>query len=508
MVYKSCRLLEHGIYFYLDPESNKICVGHCCNTDNFELKNRLYMYFDLKNEVLDWDFIFAEKQRLRENAKKGIFPKQCDGCFELCERDWDQEHYISHMTVGHIMKCNSRCIYCSIGRDHERHLREQDFDMQPIIAELFDKNLLKFNGSLRFVGGEPTLMKEFDWLVDLFSEHNVPEIYVPTSSIRFSKSLCKALEKVPDAAIVTSVDSGSKEIFEKVKGTKFYDVVLKNMRKYLQHSKEKKFIISKYILLTEYNDTAEEINNWLKTSKEMGLVEVQFDAEHGVCSSERCQDKKFVNRTLNMLKYTELLSPKYDLKVTSYLAFMNRAKQMYETQLGYFSSHKNEFVDLHLDGNNSVIDFNQKYSDVYIDLDNIKYDYLKNNLEKLFETESFAPERKAYLSSSKEITEVTDFSDIIYYLLRLGFSIELKTSSFKYSKSVDELIKTSYSKVYFNLKVKKLFGIFSLFNIFKINRIINLYRNEPKLGKIEFNFVFSNNFSEIEKEKFINKYKV
>lgn len=508
MFYRSCRLLEHGIYFYLDPESKKLCVGHCCNTDNFDLVNRLYLYFDLKNEKLDWDFIFQEKQKLRENAKKGIFPKQCEGCFELSERNWDKDDYISHMTVGHIMKCNSRCIYCSIGREHDRHMREQNFDMQPIIAELLDKNLLKFNGSLRFVGGEPTLMKEFDWLVDLFSKHNVPEIYVPTSGIRLSKSLCKALEKVDDAAIVVSVDSGSKKTFEKVKGTKFYDIVLKNLETYLKHSKEKKFIIPKFILLTGYNDTSEEINNWLKTSAERGHIEVQFDAEHSVCSSELCENKRFVNRTLNMLKYTELLSKKYNLKVTSYLAFMNRAKHIYETQLKYMENNRNEFIDLNLSNENSEIDFSQKYTDAYINLDTVNYNYLKNNLDRLFETENFAIKRTAYLSSSDEITKIQNFEDVVYYLLRLGFNVELQTSNFKYSETIDEILKTSYSTVTFNFKVKKLFGIFPLFHIIKRNMLANLYNKDSSLGKININLDFDGHFSELDKEKFINKYKI
>ena len=72
MRYKSCRLLEHGIYFYLDPGTQHLVVGHCCNTDNLDFKDRLYLYFDLKNEKLDWKYIFEEKMKLRENAKNGI----------------------------------------------------------------------------------------------------------------------------------------------------------------------------------------------------------------------------------------------------------------------------------------------------------------------------------------------------------------------------------------------------------------------------------------------------
>ena len=338
MKYKSCRLLEHGIYFYLDPGSKQLCVGHCCNTDHLDLPNRLYLYDDLKNQTLSWDYIFEQKRKFRENAKKGLYPTQCDGCFELQERDWDNEDYINHLTAGHIMKCNSKCVYCPIGRIPDCHNREQDVDMKPIIEELLEKKLLRFNGSLRFVGGEPTLMKEFDWLVDLFSKNKVPEIYVPTSAIRLSKSLCSALEKVESAAIVASVDSGTKETFEKVKGTKFFDIVMKNMKTYLKYARKKDFIISKFILFTNYNDISLEVENWLKNCNNMGHIEVQFDSEHSVSSSENCENKKYVNRTLKMLRYTELYAEKFNIKVTSFLAFMNRAKRIYEKQLQIINS--------------------------------------------------------------------------------------------------------------------------------------------------------------------------
>ncbi len=440
MRYKSCRLLEHGIYIYLDPGTGQLCAGHCCNTDHLDFNDRLYIYPDLKKENLSWDYVFSEKRKLRENAKKGIYPSQCEGCFELQERDWDDEDYINHLTAAHIMKCNSRCIYCPTGRIPQWHNREQDVDLKPLVEELLNKNLLKYNGSLRFVGGEPTLMKEFDWLVDLFSAHNVPEIYVPTSAIRLSKSLCSALEKVESAAIVASIDSGCADTFEKIKGTKFFNLVMKNMRTYLNHARLKNFVILKYILLTGYNDSAKEIDMWLKNCANMGIVEVQFDSEHSVSSSENCENKKYVNRTLKMLKYAELRAKKYNIKVTSFLAFMNRAQKIYENQLSFYNENKDKFFDLTSD----TIDFNKYYKDLYFNIDK---DFNRfDDIDKLIREEKFSPLRKAYLTSDyKEITKSPNFEKAVITLLQLGFDLSFTTS--KYNKTTEEILKTSCSEV-------------------------------------------------------------
>lgn len=474
MRYKSCRLLEHGIYIYLDPGSKQLCVGHCCNTDNLELPDRLYMYSDLKNQTLDWNYVFEEKRKLRENAKLGIYPKQCDGCFELQVRDWDDENYINHLTAGHIMKCNSRCVYCPIGRIEECHNREQDVDFQPFIAELTEKNLLRYNGSLRFVGGEPTLMKEFDWLVDLFSKHNVPEIYVPTSAIRLSKSLCNALEKVESAAIVTSVDAGTKETFEKVKGTKFYDVVWKNLREYLKHARLKNFVIPKFILFTNYNDSASEVSEWLKLCKQFGFIEVQFDSEHSVSSSEFCENKKYVNRTLKMLKYAEMLSKLYNIKVTSYLAFMNRAKSIFEKQLKYYEEHKSQFKQMFVNGKENI-DINSFYNDIYADIELLNDDFIKNYIEKIIEEERFSPLRRVFIEI-KDTNLLLKYSAQIIQLLRLGFDFVIKVKKLNKNWLIDEILKTSNSQI----DVMPA----SINDIFSYHKSCLLYKNCVKQGKI------------------------
>ena len=280
----------------------------------------------------------------------------------------------------------------------------------------------------------------------------MPEIYVPTSGIRLSKSLCKALEKVSAAAIVASVDSGTKETFEKVKGTKFFNIVQKNMAIYLKHAKEKKFVISKFILFTNYNDSAFEIEAWLKNCHKQGYVEVQFDSEHSVSSSEHCENKKYVNRTLRMLDYTERLAEKYNIKVTSYLAFMNRAKKIYEQQVACIDKFK--------------------YSNINFE------DFDENKLDEIVRNEEFSPKRRVKMTISKPIIDIE--TDKLKAILRLGFDFDIEIKNYISSHILDEIIKTSYSNIVY-LKGKN-----NLLNLFKINRLKNKYKKMIKLSKIEF----------------------
>ena len=223
------------------------------------------------------------------------------------------------------------------------------------------------------------------------------------------------MEKVDSASIVFSIDSGCKETFEKIKGTKFYDLVNKNMQTYLSHSRKKDFVIPKFILLTEYNDTAEEIEKWLYNCSEQGYVEVQFDAEHTVSSSEECENKKYVKRTLNMLEYAEKKAKDYNIKVTSFLAFMNRAKNMFEKQTEIFGKDEKDYSNL----------FDRPFEET----------------ETKVQNNELAPFRRIKTVYSKQNREK------LLKMLRLGFDFDLTVKGFVNDSIIDEILKTSNSKI-------------------------------------------------------------
>ena len=217
---------------------------------------------------------------------------------------------------------------------------------------------------------------------------------------------------------------------------------MNNMKTYLSHARLKNFVILKYILLTGYNDSAKEVEMWLKNCKDMGIVEVQFDSEHSVSASENCENKKYTNRTIKMLKFAEITAKKYNIKVTSFLAFMNRAHRIYEKQMVFYNENKEKFTDLFLNGNE--IDSDKYYKDLHINIDK---DFSRlNNIDNLIKEEKFAPSRIAFLTSDyKEITKSPNFENTAKTLLRLGFDLNFETK--KYNTIIEEIIKTSYSEV-------------------------------------------------------------
>ena len=77
--------------------------------------------------------------------------------------------------------------------------------------------------------------------------------------------------------MITSLDSGSKETYEKIKQVPCYDKVWQNMAKY---AKTKNGLIrTKYVLIPGINDSLSEVRNFLKKTSEAGIRNIAFDIE-------------------------------------------------------------------------------------------------------------------------------------------------------------------------------------------------------------------------------------
>ena len=259
MKYKSCQWVNRGIEFRTD-ELRLCCYGYL---QGRETEYQTTIKKNYHGEIFDWNEIFAIKENLKEQHKKGIYLDACKDCIYLQEKDWDEENYINHFTFNHWTKCNCNCTYCYTMDDKKKFNSYKEYHLYPIIKDMFKKGIIKKTeeSCIIFGGGEPTILKEFDKLIDLFLEKGCKNIRINSSGIKFSKSIAKGL-KLGAISLVISTDSGCKETYEKIKQVKAYNKVWGNIRKYAKAQGENNLLKVKYILYPGVNDNYEEINKW------------------------------------------------------------------------------------------------------------------------------------------------------------------------------------------------------------------------------------------------------
>lgn len=264
MRYKSCYWIESGINF--DIDAYKVCCLYSAKGGGNTIIQDKY-----KGESVDWDKVFEFKKMMKDMHKKGeIYPK-CEGCIYLQERDWDDDHSkISMINLDYWTKCNSKCSYCHTMLDKERYNKFKNYNFLPILKDMIKRDILRPNGHVSFGGGEVTLLREFDKLLNIFMDFGFPLTRIHSSCIKYSRAVEKGL-KNGCVDLIVSVDAGSKELHKKIKQVNSYDKVWKNLKRYASHQKDPYAVKSKYIVIPGVNDSRDEIDIWLKKSKENGI---------------------------------------------------------------------------------------------------------------------------------------------------------------------------------------------------------------------------------------------
>ncbi len=269
MKYTSCIHLEHGITFF----SNSVQI--CCISSH-QGGGNIQQIDNYKGEPIDWVKLFENRNIMRENIRNGNIPEKCSGCYYLQERDWNTDDYIDEVLIGHWTHCNCNCIYCYTDKDKNFFNANKTYNVYPIIKDMIDKGILSKNATITFGGGEPTILNEFEELVHLLLDYDVYNIRIHSDGIKYSPAIEKGL-KLGKITLITSLDSSSKEVYEKIKRVPCFDKVWKNLAKY---AKTKNGLIrTKYVLIPGVNDSLSEVRNWLKMTYDAGITNVAFDIE-------------------------------------------------------------------------------------------------------------------------------------------------------------------------------------------------------------------------------------
>ena len=301
---KGCIFLEEGINF----ESNS--VTDCCISHN-DGRGLPVIFKDYNGEMIDWEKVFEIKaQRVNAQKKETIY--DCDGCYRLFDYQFKDEKKISEFHFSHSRVCNAKCIYCS----DEYSSGTTNYNTYPVIKDLIEKGYYKAGGEATMQGGEPTLMQNFEELVDLFLQ-NGTVVRVHSSAIKYSQKVAEALSK-NKGSVVSSIDSSTNETYKKIKQVDAFELVCESIKKYVEASKDN--VIIKYLIIPGINDNLNEIDGFFKLMKSLGVKKIAVDIE---VQYARKHENKYVSPHIYLLHdYFEYLAKKNDMELLTYSFFI------------------------------------------------------------------------------------------------------------------------------------------------------------------------------------------
>lgn len=299
MRYKSCQWVNRGIEFRTDS------LRLCCYAylQGRETEHQTIIKENYNGEFLLPSEIFAIKQKYKTMHKNGEYLDACKNCIYLQEKDWDEDDYINHFTFNHWTKCNCSCSYCYTREDKKAFNSYKEYPLFPIINDMFRKGMIKHadESCIIFGGGEPTILRDFDKLIDLFLSKGCKNIRINSSGIKYSKSIEKGL-KQGSVSLVISTDAGCRETYEKIKQVKKYNQVWDNIRKYAKAAGDTNLLKVKYILYPPINDNYTEIDKWFNEVLKNGVRAVSLSVEQHWYNENQ---PEFTKEIYNQISYIE-----------------------------------------------------------------------------------------------------------------------------------------------------------------------------------------------------------
>ena len=292
--YISCDWVTSGIHFFYNR------VRFCCY-EYLHSPNENIIIPDYKGEKIDYDRFFDIKRQYIELAKSGNHHNNCKNCIYLSSAEWAEDDYFDHFTFNYWSNCNSKCIYCYT-KDLPENEKKQYYEVYPIIKDMAQKGLLHSTprNCTVFGGGEPTILKEFDKLVDLFICEGFDNIRVNSSGIKYSKTLEKGL-KNNSVSLVISPDSGTKESYIQIKRVNCFEKVWDNIKKYAKNQGNENNLKVKYIVIPKINDNREEIDKWFEMVQKCGVKSVSVSVEQNWYSKHHPDFPKHIYDSLHYI---------------------------------------------------------------------------------------------------------------------------------------------------------------------------------------------------------------
>jgi hypothetical protein len=222
-----------------------------------DYSNSLTNFFTLRDKLID------------------SYNGECGDCCFMKEDYYPTERRVRWINYGVGGICNFDCIYCNSNARSAKAIDRETPHLKDILEYLKNNNDLANDYGINIAPGEPTVHPD---RVEIFSMMDCYSNVINTNLLNFNEQLYEITAN-KFTKLVVSIDSGTIETFNRVKGLNCLDKVCANLKKYSAAGFG--IIVLKYVFIPDVNDSDKDIDGFSKICADTGCLIGNISYDYG-----------------------------------------------------------------------------------------------------------------------------------------------------------------------------------------------------------------------------------
>jgi len=296
--YEECELRFSCEYVEKRIVVSESRLSHCCYADDdIKLNANTFPGVTVGDDIeMAVGQLIVHKKMLSQEMSDYSVSGECASCTNLKKGYFPKSTKIDNISFGLNMPCQCRCSYCrvrnalnSIPVEQKRLLRQ--FSYKLFFKALTKRGIIAPNPIVFLSSGEITIDNKKDEILDCV---NTCRLHILSNAILFDVRIAK-LPNIVDMLI--SVDSGTHETYKTIKGIEAFDIVFRNISKYVEYGVN---VTLKYIFLEE-NCNSNDVLCFMQNAVQAGIKEIQISQDANR-DYNKYSEQNLINGMVYMIK--------------------------------------------------------------------------------------------------------------------------------------------------------------------------------------------------------------
>ncbi|MDR3243117.1 MAG: radical SAM protein, partial [Elusimicrobiota bacterium] len=298
--YYSCWYnINNTIAFHTENRLTACCIAaesrelDICNIDTLD-DNCSGLIENIKNK----------KRQIKESFQRQEPSKICKSRYKIKKANVvKQNKTVKRIMFAHYMACNLKCAGCYFAQSDKKYKDTDHKTVVKVIKHLEENHYLDKDVIFEVGSGEPSISKGMQSILEYIFEHNYKAL-VNTNCAQYIELWAKAAEKGL-FQLQLDVDAGSREVYTKIKGADYFDIVWKNVGKYINATS--KGVNVKFIL---FDNNLSDIKNMVDKCVENKVRTVVINQDAAILKEKRAMPIKEIRFFKQLLKQNNIEAQK------------------------------------------------------------------------------------------------------------------------------------------------------------------------------------------------------